>query len=291
MLMRHLSSALQHLLLGVLLSVSTGRGSIVAPASNTCLQNLVVHKASSTKAQLSWEFTCERADLQLYKVHYSHLRYLSCPDGRKDTSRPSGFGTAEVKTEVVQLEDLHPHSEYSVEVRAILRPPRGEKPGGRPESLKTVLSTEYSLPKVRPAESSLDYTYRWTHSKLVFNWSPPLAASLCDNFNADLGYYFYRLRGTSPWNLDYEKVDNLTLSETILTVTDLLPYSEYVLMVYVTNTAGEYDLDVYMRLEGRTLAAPPHEPRDLRLLPSSHQGALHLHWKSPYPPTGKFLRW
>ena len=270
-------------LLVVLLWGTTASASLVVPNPKACLQNLVVHRATSTTAQLSWEFKCASADLQLYKVHFSHLRYLSCPDGRKDTSRPSGFGTMEVTEESVRLKDLHPHSEYNVEVRAILRPAGS---GGRPESLQTVFTTEYSLPKVRPAESSVDYTHRWTANRLVFNWSPPLAASLCDDFNADLGFYFYRMRGLSPWNLAYERVDNLTLAETLLTVADLLPYSDYVLFVYVTNTEGEYDEEMYVKLEGRTLAAPPHPPRNLLLLPSSHQGALHLHWKSPYPPTG-----
>jgi hypothetical protein len=146
------------------------------------------------------------------------------------------------------------------------------------------------LPRVRPAESSLDYRHLWTSTKVVFNWSPPLAASLCDDFNADLGYYFYKARGVSAWNSDYAKEDNLSLSDTKVTLTDLLPYSEYILLVFVTNTAGEFDEDVYMKLEGRTLAAPPHPPRQLVLLPSSHQETLHLHWRSPFPPTGQLCQ-
>ena len=268
------------------LEVEPQNAKAAAAALTACLKNLVVHKATSTTAQLSWEFTCARTDLKLFKVHYNQLRYLSCPDGRKDLTKPSGFGTVESTEQRVLLTNLHPYSEYSVELRAILRPGPGG-PGGRPEILKTTLRTEYSLPRVRPAESSLDYRHLWTPTKVVFNWSPPLAASLCDDFNADLGYYFYKARGVSAWNSDYEKEDNLSLSDTKVTLTDLLPYSEYILLVFVTNTAGEFDEDVYMKLEGRTLAAPPHPPRQLVLLPSSHQETLHLHWRSPFPPTGQ----
>jgi hypothetical protein len=281
-------STLPGLILRVLLVITAGGlGSLDVPSlakTSACLQNLAVNSATSTTANLSWEFRCERTNLKLYKVHYSHERYMSCPDGRKDLSRPSGFGTVESPSEHIVLKDLHPYSEYSVELRAILRTATG---GGRPETLKTSLRTEYSLPRVRPAESSLDNTLKWTATELVFNWSPPLAASLCDDFNSDLGYYFYKVGGVSPWNRHYQKEDNLSLTDTMLTLTDLTPYSEYVLFVYVTNTAGEFDEDVYMKLEGQTLPGPPRPPRDLLLLPSSHQGTLHLQWRAPYPPTGE----
>ena len=62
-------------LLVVLLWGTTASASLVVPNPKACLQNLVVHRATSTTAQLSWEFKCASADLQLYKVHYSHLRY------------------------------------------------------------------------------------------------------------------------------------------------------------------------------------------------------------------------
>ena len=249
-----------------------------------CLDGFSVSNYSSTTVSLSWEYSCSADDIETYKVDYVHKNYKSCSDGRRDKSKPSGFGTVEVLEPRVVIQNLHPYSEYSFEVRVIIK---GRN--GRPESKTVLASTDYSIPKVKAQPSSLDYSYRNTDTKLVFNWSPPLQSTQCNLYYSELGSFLYQVQGTSEWNRRYFKEDSLEISETLVEIDGLEPYSDYLFLLFISNTENEYDEDVYLRLEGRTLSSEPDPPERLVAEPSD-EGTIYFRWRPRNPKKGKVVK-
>ena len=249
-----------------------------------CLDEFSVSNYSSTTVSLSWEYSCSADDIETYKVDYVHKNYKSCSDGRRDKSKPSGFGTVEVLEPRVVIQNLHPYSEYSFEVRVIIK---GRN--GRPESKTVLASTDYSIPKVKAQPSSLDYSYKNTDTKLVFNWSPPLESTQCNLYYSELGSFLYQVQGTSEWNRRYFKEDSLEISETLVEIDGLEPYSDYLFLLFISNTENEYDEDVYLRLEGRTLSSEPDPPERLVAEPSD-EGTIYFRWRPRNPKKGKVVK-
>lgn len=254
---------------------------VMSGAYSQCLENFEIESSTSTTVSLTWGLSCDPETIDKYKIDYKHRNYLACQDKRKDRHKPRGFGVVEVSTFPARIENLHPYSEYSFEVRVILK----SKNGRKPETQKVVGRTEYSVPTARAQHSSIDYTYKNTPEKLVFNWSPPLAGSQCTLFNSELGYFVYRVKGTNEWNRDYDQENNVSLTTTLVELAGLQPFSDYMFLLYVSNEAGEYDEDEYLKLEGRTLPTEPDPPAQLRAS-RSDPGTIHLLWTPAYPHKG-----
>ena len=257
--------------------------SLFLQVQSICLEDFFVSNYSSTTVSLSWEYSCAKNDVETFKVHYVHKNFKSCSDGRWDKTKPSGFGTVEVLEPYVVIQNLHPYSEYSFEVKVIVK---GRN--GRLESKTVLASTDYSIPKVQAQPSSIDYSYKNTESKLVFNWSPPLEFTQCNLFYSKLGSFLYQVQGTSEWNRRFFKEDSLNISETLVEIDGLEPYSEYLFLLFISNSENEYDEDSYLRLEGRTLPAEPDPPERLKAEPSD-EGTIFLRWRPRNPKKGEII--
>jgi len=261
----------------------------VISAYSQCLENVEIESSTSTTASLTWNYICDTDTIDKYKIDYKHRNFLACQDKRKDRNKPRGFGVVEVSTFPAYIENLHPFSEYSFEVRVILK-----SKNGKPETHKVVGRTDYSVPAARAQPSSIDYTYKNTADKLVFNWSPPLSSSQCTLFNSELGYFVYRVKGTNKWNRDYDKERNVSMTTTLVELAGLHPFSDYMFLLYVSNAAGEYDEDEYLKLEGKTLPTVPDPPAQLKAS-RSDPGTIHLLWTPAYPHKGEIshyeVRW
>ena len=258
---------------------------ILAEDQPTCLQDLRVLNASATTVSLAWDYRCQD-EVEKFKVDYNHKRFHACQDKRKDRKKPHGFGTVEMEPgqHAVVIRDLHPYSDYKFQVRVILASREG-----RPETGTVVGSTLFSIPTVKARPSTVDYSFRNTATKLVFNWSPPLASTQCNLFNAELGQFVYRVKGTNPWSRNLFREDSVALTDTLAEVTGLQPFSDYMFLLYLTNTAGEYDEDYYLKLEGRTLPSVPDPPVGLATADKPDPGTIHMHWRPQYPHKGTFV--
>ena len=250
--------------------------------SKDCISDFSVESTTSTKVKLIWDSVCD--DVRTYKVHYSHTGYEACTDGRKDNKRGAGFGTLETTESQVLIEDLHSFSNYTIELTVLLAE---NKRRGRPEKHFVKATTKFSIPKAKATTSPIDYSYKNTDTKLVFNWGPPLKASQCQLFKSHLGSYVYIWKGMDPWNRDKSDEQILDLSQTSAEIHGLEPYSNYMFFLYITNTDNEYDEDVYLKLEGRTLATKP-DPPVLKTVVSEGENIVHLEWLPAYPRKGNF---
>lgn len=256
-------------------------GLLAVAVNGECLRDLRVLNVSSTSVELAWDYDCDLGKVEVFKIDYVHKAYKACKDERRDRTKPSGFGTVEVTDQPAIVPNLNPYSEYSFEVRVILR-----VKAGRPESGVVRATTLFSAPRVRAQTSDLDYSYKNTETSLVFNWSPPLQATECDKFFSDLGWFIYKLAGTNPWNKNDWFDGELELTETILKQDGLQPYSDYIFLLFVTNTAKEYNETQYLKLEGRTLPSVPDPPEQILAEPSGHE-TIHVRWNPRIPKKGK----
>ena len=253
---------------------------------NECLKNLEILELSGSEAHLSWTYSCVNQNIKKYKVHFTHKRFLACPDDRRDDGRPSGIGTVEVedKTRVI-IHNLHAYSEYEFEVVAVF------SNSNKPEILKVISNTLEGNPEVRALKSSNDYySYKDTSSKVVFDWSKP-KQSQCELYNSDLGGWEYKVEGLDQWNKQFMINGRLDISQTKLEVDSLLPYSRYMLQLYTANTAGLYDENVVLKIPKSTKQSTPVPPTHLQTFQHSPgPGSVVLLWTDAFPPTGTIMR-
>lgn len=272
-------------LLFLLLEIKQSKARI---GQDTCISDSDINvQTTSTKIIIDWINTCDEEDIDKYKIHFNHDGYIACTDGRKDVKRPSGFGTVETDKPEVRIENLHPFSNYTVKLTLLKKSISGQR-RQRPEQHQIFASTEFSIPKAKAQLSTVDYSHRNTDTKLVFNWSPPLKYKECDKFYSHLSEFVYKLQGIDPWNRQQIKEAEVPLTKTYVEIPDLMPYSNYIFFLYITNTANEFDEDVYLKLEGKTLASKP-EPPELKTVESISEKTVHLEWMPAYPPTGNIF--
>ena len=243
---------------------------------NMCLDNIEIVEISSTEAQLSWTYSCSKQSIEKYKIHFTHIKFLACPDERKDISRPSGIGTVEVEDTRVIMHNLHAYSEYEFEVVAV--PTNSDKP----EILKVIGETEEGVQEVKALRKSSDDYYS---SKAVFHWNMP-SVSKCVLYNSDLGGWVYKVEGLDEWNKEFTEEGKLSISQTKLEVDNLTPFSRYMLQLYTANQAGQYDENVVLKIPGNTEYARPAPPTHLQALQNT-PGSVILSWRNVFPPTGK----
>ena len=251
---------------GLLLILPT----LVLGVQSECISNLKVSNFSATKISLSWDYDCDESNVDLYKVDYVHNHFKACTDKLKDNDRPSGFGNIEVSQSEAVIDNLHPYSDYTLTVRVITK-----RRAGRPETASITGSTDWSIPVVRAKHSSVDYSYKNTATSLWFNWSPPSSKSKCSLYRSKLGSFVYVVKGLSAWNTDFVYEDFVDISESLVQVSGLKPHSDYIFFLYISNDAGEYDEDVYLKLEGRTLPAVPQPPHQLAATPLRQESCQH----------------
>eukprot|EP00092_Neocalanus_flemingeri_P027051 GFUD01029336.1.p1 GENE.GFUD01029336.1~~GFUD01029336.1.p1 ORF type:complete len:564 (-),score=187.84 GFUD01029336.1:231-1922(-) len=255
-------------------------------ARNECLLNVSVPDISFNQANVSWSYNCNPNSLLSFKIYYDHVEYKACDQEtnliKKHKKKRKKIGSLKRST---IIEDLEPYSLYKFEVTAITK---GENP--TVESLTAEKVTEESLPQVLLKD--LTEKEQADPDRITYKWEAP-ASQDCDNYNSELGYIFYKINGSSDWNKDYFKEDNLSVSTTDLTISSLLPFSLYHLHLYVTNSQGQFNTDTVLQVEQRTGPGHPHQPRNLTV--ASSLTAYSLQWVTPHPPTGHLagykIRW
>lgn len=184
----------------------------------------------------------------------------------------------------VTIDNLHPFSSYDLSVKAL--PDYKIQPTTKfliPEEKEIRAATSQGVPNVRPTSSNIPS--RVDSTSLTFYWNPALP-SQCEFFNADLDGYFYVLKGIEPWNVQEERKG--TTFESSMTFSNLMPFSNYLLFVYVHTAQGLYNPDLPFKIPAETQSADKAgTPRALQVSASPEDDQHHLTWLPPYPPTGK----
>ena len=209
----------------------------------------------------------------------------------QDNGKGAGRGDLEVRDETrVSIPNLHPYSEYRITVKA-LPDYITMRSVGRPEEEEIDASTSEGIPNVKPTGSIVPSTV--TSTSLKLNWNVPLSSD-CEHFNANLDGFAYILKGIEPWNDDYTRHSSTT--NTFETFDNLMPFSDYILFVYVRTAAGLYNPDLSYKIPAETNSAKEAGvPRNLRVTLTRDGSQHHATWLPPYPPTGVIykyvLRW
>jgi len=214
-----------------------------------CLNGLTAKSKSPTEVQVSWSYSCSLDKLEKVKVYYYHDGFLACSSGRKDGTRPSGFGHIKVFasnfSEVVTLTGLHPASRYMIDATDI----RLDETHQSKEYIE--VETKEGLPQVKATRRrTLQGNHQPTETSLFWDWGPPLP-SLCNESQALPDHYRWHLR-----SLDRDEPGQagiVPLSQTSLHLTELTPDSRYELTVNLANRAGEWDERRGLRLPQSTL--------------------------------------
>jgi len=234
------------LLLSVVLS------SLTTSWAKNCLNGLSAKSESPTEVKVSWRYSCSLDKLEKVKVYYYHDGFLACSNGRKDGTRPSGFGHIKVFasnfSEEVTLAGLHPTSRYIIEATDI-------RLDGDRQSKKEYaeVNTKEGLPQAKATRrSTLKGRHQPTDTSLYWDWGPP-KPSLCNESQARPDHYRWHLRSLD--RDEHGQEGTLPLSQTSLHLTELSQDSRYELTINLANRAGEWDERRGLRLPQSTLPA------------------------------------
>ena len=272
--MRHFS----HLFISAILYSSAF---ITTSKSKGCLSDVSINEISSEQANLTWTFDCNENDLRGFKIFYDHMDYKACSDDinrqMKHPKMTAGFLKPYNRWKVVG--QLLPFSGYEFKVRPIF------KDRSHSQEEKAVGGiTEREPPSVKVRVQTADTGTH--HIKFILEGVNP---NQCDQFNADLGYVRYHVKGQDPWNKDYELMEHVGWNATEISVTELLPNSRYGLALFVTDKDGNYnaaDGDSDFDFTATTRPSGPTEPpTDLRL--DIRGPECSLVWRDAYPPVGE----
>jgi len=111
-----------------------------------CLTGLTATSESPNEVLVSWTYSCSLDKLEKVKVYYYHDGFLACSDGRKDGTRPAGFGHTKVfasnYSDSVTVDGVHPASRYMIEVADV------RLDGSRQSKEYTEVETKEGLPQV-----------------------------------------------------------------------------------------------------------------------------------------------
>merc|ERR1719233_1990681 len=143
-----------------------------------------------------------------------------------------------------ELGQLLPYSVYNISVSSN---------GDQGQGGSVMIVTEESIPQVCPTPVT-DYS-RDNCSSLTFRWTLP-NISQCSLYRSRLGYLFYKLLGEDNTNHHEDmKEDNISIADTEITITGLKADTEYEFYLFVTNTMGEFDEDMFMKKEKKTCSS------------------------------------
>jgi len=248
-------------------------------SKNKCLTDLQIStNKSSTSLQVDWSYGCK--DVKEFKIYWKQTRYLACDQDIEEHQQKQNTETTQ--DNVIVLEGLLPYSQYSVEVKAIKNK---RSRGTRPEKLDVTGTTLGALPEVRLKKDTRAINSDFaTKTSVRFYWSAPTD---CTGYNGELGGYFYKLIGDQTNRSEF-----LTLDQTHVDISDLEPFQNYNLKVYVTDVNNEKS-ENYLSLSQTTLPTKPPAPTDLTA--SINYDKYIVTWKAPDPPRGELdyyvLRW
>jgi len=205
---------------------------------STCISSLEVEIISSTKATISWMSECSRNS---FIVMWSHLKFVSCDE--QEMLRASNNRTVIGRTRT-ELGQLLPYSVYNISVSST---------GDQGHGVSVMTVTEESIPQVCPTPVT-DFS-RDNCSSLTFRWTLP-NISQCSLYRSRLGYLFYKLLGEDNTNNHEDmKEDNISIADTEITITGLKADTEYEFYLFFTNTMGEFDEDMFMKIEKKTCSS------------------------------------
>merc|ERR1719233_1102561 len=142
-----------------------------------------------------------------------------------------------------ELGQLLPYSVYNISVSSN---------GDQGQGGSVMIVTEESIPQVCPTPVT-DYS-RDNCSSLTFRWTLP-NISKCSLYRSRLGYLFYKLLGPDNTNHEDMKEDNISIADTEITIIGLKADTEYEFLLFVTNTMGEFDEDMFMKIEKKTCSS------------------------------------
>ena len=255
---------------------------ITTIASKNCLSDVSITEISSEQANLTWKFECKEDEIRGFKIFFDHMDYKACSDDmnkQKKLLRKTA-GTLKPYSRWKVVGQLLPFSGYEFKVRPIFK----DRTHSQEEQAVGGI-TEREPPSVKVRVQTADTGTN--HIKFILEGVDP---SQCDQFNAELGYVRYHVKGQDPWNKDYELMDHVSWDATEISVTELIPNSRYGLALFVTDKDGNYNAadgggsDFDFTATTRP-SAPSEPPTDLRL--DIRGSECSLVWRDAYPPVGE----
>lgn len=266
-----------HLFTSVILRLSLF---ITISTSQDCLSDVSITEISSEQANLTWNFGCDENEIRSFKIFYDHINYKACSDeiNRAKDHFKKTAGSLKPYNRWKVVGQLLPFSVYEFIVRPIFKD-RAHKQ----EEIVVRGITEREPPSVKVRVQASDPGTN--QIKFILESVDPWQ---CDQFNADLGYVRFHVRGQDPWNKNFELMDHVSWNTTEILVRNLLPNSRYGIALFVTDKDGNYDADGGSDFDFTATtrqSAPTEPPTDVRL---SVQGAeCRVLWRDSYPPVGE----
>ena len=266
-----------HLFTSVILRLSLF---ITISTSQDCLSDVSLTEISSEQANLTWNFGCDENEIRSFKIFYDHINYKACSDeiNRAKDHFKKTAGSLKPYNRWKVVGQLLPFSVYEFIVRPIFKD-RAHKQ----EEIVVRGITEREPPSVKVRVQASDPGTN--QIKFILESVDPWQ---CDQFNADLGYVRFHVRGQDPWNKNFELMDHVSWNTTEILVRNLLPNSRYGIALFVTDKDGNYDADGGSDFDFTATtrqSAPTEPPTDVRL---SVQGAeCRVLWRDSYPPVGE----
>ena len=266
-----------HLFTSVILHLSLF---ITISTSQDCLSDVSITEISSEQANLTWNFGCDENEIRSFKIFYDHINYKACSDeiNRAKDHFKKTAGSLKPYNRWKVVGQLLPFSVYEFIVRPIFKD-RAHKQ----EEIVVRGITEREPPSVKVRVQASDPGTN--QIKFILESVDPWQ---CDQFNADLGYVRFHVRGQDPWNKNFELMDHVSWNTTEILVRNLLPNSRYGIALFVTDKDGNYDADGGSDFDFTATtrqSAPTEPPTDVRL---SVQGAeCRVLWRDSYPPVGE----
>ena len=266
-----------HLFTSVILRLSLF---ITISTSQDCLSDVSITEISSEQANLTWNFGCDENEIRSFKIFYDHINYKACSDeiNRAKDHFKKTAGSLKPYNRWKVVGQLLPFSVYEFIVRPIFKD-RAHKQ----EEIVVRGITEREPPSVKVRVQASDPGTN--QIKFILESVDPWQ---CDQFNADLGYVRFHVRGQDPWNKNFELMDHVSWNTTDILVRNLLPNSRYGIALFVTDKDGNYDADGGSDFDFTATtrqSAPTEPPTDVRL---SVQGAeCRVLWRDSYPPVGE----
>ncbi len=184
-----------------------------------------------------------------------------------------------------RLTELHPFSEYTVDLWALLDDNKVVK-----KSLDFITPSAVPGSSPEPVEEGSKSTSSYIQA-LKFFWREP---SDCFSRNGRAAGYRVELFGVDKWvHADKPiKIDGVREGVNSFYAQGLMSFTTYRLDVYAKNEGGIWNPAKALQLTARTLPTTPEPPVDIRVSPGAT--SVHVHWIEHYPPTGKvenfFLR-
>ncbi len=253
---------------------------ITISISKDCLSDVTITEISSEQANLTWNFACDENEIRSFKIFYDHINYKACSDEiNRDMDHPKKTaGSLKPYNRWKVVGQLLPFSGYEFIVRPIFKDRAHTQ-----EEIVVRGITEQEPPSVKVrVQASEPGT---NQIKFILESVDPRQ---CHQFNADLGYVRFHVRGQDPWNKNFELMDHVSWNTTEILVRNLLPNSRYGIALFVTDKDGNYDADGGSDFDFTATtrqSAPTEPPTDVRL---SVQGAeCRVMWRDSYPPVGE----